>query len=103
LTTLADADLNRAIVDGVVLRNRQVQFHRAEEVPLEGLPDPEVLSIAAARNCVLVSHDVSTMPQHFRQFVIHSYSPGLVLIPQAVPIGTAIERLFSYDQRSQHT
>ncbi len=90
---LADADLNRAIVNGLIRRNQQVHFQRAEEIPLEGLPDSEVLLIAAAQGCVLVSHDVSTMPHHFRQFVAHSYSPGLVLIPQALPIRIAIDGL----------
>ena len=90
---LADADLNRTIVDGLLRRNKQVHFQRAEAIPLEGLPDSEVLSIAASRNCVLVSHDVSTMPHHFRQFVAHSHSPGLILIPQALPIRTALDSL----------
>ena len=90
---LADADLNRAIVDGFIRRNQQVYFRKAEEIPLEGLPDPEVLSIAANRNCVLVSHDVSTMPYHFRRFVTHSHSPGLVLVPQMLPVRIAIDSL----------
>jgi Domain of unknown function (DUF5615) len=90
---LADADLNRAIVDGLIRRNQQTHFQEAEEIPLEGLPDSEVLSTVANRNCVLVSHDVSTMPHHFRQFVTHSHSPGLILIPQALPIRTAIDSL----------
>ena len=83
---LADAYLNYAIVAGLLRRNLQVHFQRAEEIPLEGLPDPEVLSIAANQNQVLVSHDASTMPRHFREFVNHSHSLGLVLIPQALSI-----------------
>ena len=46
---LADADLNQVIVDGLIRRNQQVHFQRAEEIPLEGLPDSEVLSVAASR------------------------------------------------------
>lgn len=60
---------------------------------MEGLPDSEVLAAAASRNRVLVSHDVSTMPNHFREFAGHSHSPGLILISQALPIATAIDSL----------
>lgn len=90
---LADADLNYAIVAGLLRRNPQVRFQRAEEIPLEGLSDPEVLSIAAKKQQVLVSHDVSTMPHHFREFVSQSHSPGLILIPQVLSIGIAIDSL----------
>ena len=44
---LADADLKRAIVDGVLRREQSIDFKLAERVPLEGLPDLEVLDIAA--------------------------------------------------------
>jgi hypothetical protein len=66
---LADADLNGAIVSGVMRRGSDIDFRRTEHVPLEGLPDETVLAIAAADRRVLVSHDVSTMPGHFRHGV----------------------------------
>jgi hypothetical protein len=66
---LADADLNGAIVSGVVRRGGDIDFRRAEYVPLEGLQDDAVLAIAAADGRILVSHDVSTMPGHFREYV----------------------------------
>ena len=90
---LADADLKRAILTGLVRRNPEIDFKRAEEVPLEGLSDPVVLAIAASENRVLVSHDVTTLPGHFRQFVSGRGSPGAILIPQQLAIGAAIENL----------
>jgi hypothetical protein len=90
---LSDADLNLAIVASVVRRNAAVDFKRAEQVPLEGLPDPAVLAVAAEEGRVLVSHDVGTMPGHFRDFVRQRASPGLILIPQELRIGEAIESL----------
>ncbi len=83
LSLLADADLNRAIVNGLTRRNLRVDFRTAEEIPLEGRPDAEVLPIAASQNRVLVSHDVTTMPAHFREFVENVQSPGLILIPES--------------------
>jgi hypothetical protein len=79
---LADADLNGAIVSGVVLRSARLNFKRAEEVPLEGLSDEAVLTLAGKDGRVLVSHDVTTMPDHFREFIRRNDSPGIVLAPQ---------------------
>ena len=52
-----------------------------------------VLRIAAQEGRVLVSHDVSTIPGHLREFVGQHDSPGVILIPQALAIGKAIESL----------
>ena len=59
----------------------------------EGTRDPEVLAFAAEQGRVLVSHDVNTMPGHFREFTRVRASPGLILIPQLLGIGVAIEEL----------
>lgn len=90
---LADADLNGAIVSGVMRRSGDIDFKRAEHVPLEGLPDLAVLAAAAKDRRVLVSHDVSTMPGHFFEYVRRHVSPGLILLPQSLGIGTAIENI----------
>ena len=90
---LADADLKSAIVAGVVRRSSKIDFKRAEEVPLEGLKDPSVLAVAAQEARVLVSHDVSTMPNHLRTMVAGTTSPGVILIPQRLPIADAIDLL----------
>ena len=90
---LADSDLNLAIVAGVVRRNPEIDFKRAQEVPLEGLKDSTVLKMAAQEHRVLVSHDVSTMPGHLRDFARDRTSPGVVVIPQQLSVGKAIEDL----------
>ncbi len=90
---LADADLKGAIVAGVVRRNPDIDFKRAEEVPLEGQKDPEVLGVAVREGRVLVSHDVSTMPRNLRDMLSRVSSPGLVLTPQSLPVGEAIDSL----------
>lgn len=65
---LADADLNKAIVTGVVRREPSVDFMTAQAAGLRGMKDPEVLELAAKEERILVSHDAGTMPGHFRQF-----------------------------------
>lgn len=68
-------------------------FALAQGAIPDGLPDSEVLSLAAQNGCVLVSHDLATMPAHFWNFLQHRSSPGLILIPQRLPIAEAIAGL----------
>jgi hypothetical protein len=91
---LADADLNRAIVSGVLRREPSVDFLTAQAAGLRRMNDPEVLMLAAELRRVLVSHDVGTMPAHFRAFRRSGkQSSGVFLIPQNLDIGTAIDEL----------
>jgi hypothetical protein len=87
----ADADLNRLIVLAVIRREPNLEFRTAEVAGLAGLKDPEVLALAAGEGRVLVSHDQKTMPKHFAEFIVHTPSPGLLLIPQHLPIAAAVE------------
>lgn len=90
---LADADLHPGIVRGIGARNPEVDFKISQAVLPVGTLDPEVLAFAAEHGRVLVSHDVNTMPRHFREFISSRTSPGLILIPQRLGIGAAIEEL----------
>ena len=91
---LADADLNKAIVSGVLRREPSVDFLTALAAGLRRMTDPQVLALAARQQRVLVSHDVGTMPAHFRAFRDASkHSAGVFLIPQSLDTGRAIEEL----------
>jgi hypothetical protein len=91
---LADADLNKAIVTGILRREPSLDFLTAQAAGLRALNDTEVLALAVERQRVLVSHDVGTMPFHFRAFTTAGkYSAGVFLIPQSLDIGTAIDAL----------
>ena len=91
---LADADLNRAIVSGLLRREPSVDFQGAQAAGLAGRKDTEVLALAANARRVLVSHDVGTMPAHFRRFRDSgNRSPGVFLIPQNLEVGKAINEL----------
>jgi predicted nuclease of predicted toxin-antitoxin system len=58
---LADHDLNEHIIDGVMRREPRLEFIRVRDLSLDGAPDDQVLSEAAARGLIVVSHDVNTM------------------------------------------
>jgi hypothetical protein len=91
---LADADLNKTILSGVLRREPSLDFLTAQAAGLRRMTDPEVLALAAQQQRVLVSHDVGTMPAHFRIFMsAGKHSAGVFLVPQSLDVGTAIDEL----------
>ena len=94
LRFLADADLNKAIVSGILRREPSLDFLTSQVAGLRGMNDLAVLALAAKQQRVLVSHDVGTMPRHFRSFRdTGNQCGGVFLIPQSLDIGSAIEEL----------
>jgi hypothetical protein len=90
----ADADLNAEIVAGVPLRREpSIDFQTADEANLRRFSDPEVLTLAAQENRILVTHDRLTMPRHFADFSLHHSNPGVFIIAQTVSTRMAIEKL----------
>ncbi len=82
----ADADFNQIIVSAVVRRNPQIDIRTATAANLAGLKDPDVLAVAARENRVLVTHDHTTMPRHFAEFVSTTPSPGLIVVSQNLSV-----------------
>ena len=89
----ADADLRVPIVKGLKRREPTIDFATAHEGGLAGLSDQAVLALAASNGRVLVSHDVSTMPEAFSRFIQEHSSPGVILISQELSYRDAIEGL----------
>jgi hypothetical protein len=90
---LADENLRRASVFGLRRREPSASFVQAYEAGAAGKDDPTVLRIAAEQDRILVSHDLRTVPQHFGHFIARQASPGVILIPQKLPVSAAIEQL----------
>jgi len=88
-----DADFKFKIVAGIRRREPALDIVAAHESDLAGLPETEVLSIAARAGRVFVSHDRNTMLACFFHFIQHQPSPGLILVPQDLDIGAAIDQL----------
>jgi predicted nuclease of predicted toxin-antitoxin system len=89
----ADADLSELILKILLRRAPGVDFQTARVAGLSGMPDPDVLALAAGEDRVLVTHDQSTMPGHFRRFISHQKSPGVLIVPQNFEIHEAAEEL----------
>lgn len=91
---LADAALDYAIVQGVRRREPSIDFKSANDAGLEGLPDDQVLEIAAREGRVLVSHDKRTMPVHFAARIrLGLRSPGVLLAVPRATVGEVVESL----------
>ena len=69
---LADANLDRDIVAGILRREPEVDF----ELPQGIIPG-----------------GMRTMPRHFGEFIAKSESPGLILVPRTTPIALAIDEI----------
>jgi hypothetical protein len=82
----ADADLNQVIVSAIIRRVPAIDFRTATSAGLARLKDPDVLAVAAGDGRVLVTHDHATMPRHFAEFVRSQHSPGVIVVPQHVPV-----------------
>jgi hypothetical protein len=81
------------MIRGLRRRESAIDFQDAHVGRVIGLPDLEVLSIAAEEGRILVSHDRRTMPAHFMQFSTTRMSPGLIIVDQDLDIGRSIEEL----------
>lgn len=78
----ADADLNERIVRAVRRRLPAIDFQTAGEGEIRGLDDLEVIAAAASEGRIVITHDRSTMPVHFGNFIATKTSPGLFILPQ---------------------
>ncbi|MEG3989877.1 DUF5615 family PIN-like protein [Microcoleus sp. S28C3] len=89
----ADADLNQAIVTGLLRRESTIDFQTAFAAGLEGVKDSDVLAIAAQQRRVLVSHDRKTMPSEFAELITTNQSAGVIIVSRKIPMEVVIEEL----------
>ena len=91
---LFDEDFDATIIRGIVLRIGLARLTSVHDQGLDSDPDPAILEWAAERGYIVVTHDRQTMPLFAYQRVEqHSTMPGVVVVPQRMGIGPAIEDL----------
>jgi len=71
----------------------EINFKTAHDAKLHGLPDSEVLAVAAGEGRILVTQDRRTMPASFGVFIETNNSPGVLLVPRKMTMRRAIESL----------
>ena len=84
---------DRDYPSGTLRHEPEVDFQTATKAALTGLTDQDVLAMAMREGRVLVSHDQTTMPRYFADFIASNTSPGLIVIPQRLPLFSAVEDL----------
>jgi hypothetical protein len=89
----ADADLNQIILLATIRREPAIDFQTALAAGLANLNDKEVLAMASREGRALVTHDRKTMPRHFSEFITTETSSGVIIIPQYLPVASAVEDL----------
>src|SRR3954469_11427889 len=97
LPLLIDNDFNDRILDGLLRVEPTLDVVHVRDVGLRTAQDPEILAFAATAGRVTISHDVQTMIGHaYARIRAGAPMPGLIVVPQTVPIGKAIAELRMY-------
>ena len=90
----ADADFKNSAVLAAARRWPFIDIRSAQRVIPDAFPDPDMLAFAAHDDRVLLTHDVSTMPVHFRRFIEERESPGIILVRQDRSIRSIMEGVY---------
>jgi hypothetical protein len=94
LPLLIDENFNQRILRGLRRAVPHLDYVIAQNIGLKGVPDPGVLARTAADGRVLVTHDVKTIPKHaYERVKAGQPMPGVLAVPDTMPIGAAIEDL----------
>jgi hypothetical protein len=90
----ADENFNGAVLRGLKRKFPQLDILRIQDTRLFESSDPDVLAWTAEEGRILLTHDVETMPKHaFERVAAGLPMPGIVEVPQDMPVGKAIEQI----------
>jgi len=89
---LADENLNKDIVRGLLRRKSDLDIVRVQDAGMSGVDDSSLLAWAASQDRVLITHDVSTMTAYaYRRAAAGKHMPGVFEVSRSVPVAVAIE------------
>lgn len=94
LSALADHNFRDAIVAGLRRREPALDIITLRSQGMATAPDPDVLALAANLERVLLTHDLRTMERFTYDRVGRGLPmPGVLFVPQRMPVGAAVEDL----------
>lgn len=94
LPLLIDENFNQRILRGMRRTVPDLDVTITQNIGLKGAVDPEVLAKAAETRRIVVTHDLRTLPKHaYERVRAGRPMPGVVAVPDTMPIGQAIEEL----------
>lgn len=92
LRLVSDADVHGDLIRGLHRRRPEIDLVRAQDVLVEGTPDPDVIAWAATQGRVLITNDRNTMVGFARQrAAAGEFMAGLIVTTNRQSIGNAIE------------
>jgi hypothetical protein len=102
LRRLSDENFNGDMVRGLLLRHPGLDLRRVQDVGLEEADDPAILAWAAAHNCILLTHDRTTMPAFaYARSVAGQPMAGVFVVPDRMAVRQAIEELLLMEACSE--
>ncbi len=91
---LADHDLNEHILVGVQRREPAIEFKRTRDIGISNSRDAEILEDAGRHGCIVVSHDVNTMPaEAYTRHADGKTIAGLLMVQQTQPVVLIMDNL----------
>lgn len=91
---LTDENFNYDILRGLIRRVAHLDFVLVHDVGLAGQPDPILLKWAASKHRSIMTQDEKTMVPYANQLVRQGEPMGgLIVVPQSLAIGRAIDDL----------
>ncbi len=103
---LTDANFSYRIIAGLYRRHPELDLLTAQTAGIMRLPDPDLLAYAKEQNRILLTHDLTTMPRHFKDFIATlqpgEHTPGILFVDQELPIGGVIDDLLLVATCSTH-
>lgn len=105
LRLLADENIDRDLLRGLLRRRPDLDVVRAQDVELSGVSDPEVLVWAAREQRITLTHDITTMTDYAAQRLERGEPmPGLFLVHQRnAVLSVIINDLLFIDDCSETT
>ena len=91
---LTDENFDHNILRGLIRRVPHLDFVVVHDVGLTSQPDPVLLRWAASNHRSIMTQDLKTMIPHAEQLVRQGKPmAGLIVVPQSLRIGRAIDDL----------
>ena len=98
---LADENFDNDILRGVLGKTDDFDVIRVQDTDVYQAPDPLVLAWAAQENRILLTRDLSTMPDYAYQRIAAGLSmPGMFVVNDQTPIGQVIADLLTINGAS---
>ncbi len=102
LSFASDENFNNDIVRGLLRRKPELDIVRVQDEGLSGRDDPAILEWAASEGRILLTHDSTTMIDYaYDRVRVGKSMPGVIEVPDDVPIGKAIEDILLIAETSR--